>query len=392
MRITTKWILMASAIVLLAGCGTRVGGWFHKAPDEATAPAALVDFEPRLSVETLWQRNIGDGERRLGLRMAPTLAGGRVYAADAGGSLFALDAQNGQDIWRNETGLRLSSSPGVGGSLVVASSLDGDVVAYDADGGGERWRARVSSEVVSMPAVGSGLVVVRSIDGRVFGFDAADGNRRWVFERTTPALALRGKSAPLLGQGLVYVGYEDGVVVALRMQDGLRVWEQRVAEPQGRSEIERLGDIGGAMQLGVNEIYAASYGGQVMAIQAQNGQPLWATDLQSYAGLALSGRYLLAGDVDSTLWALDRTNSSSLWRQEALRNRWVTTPAVQAEHVLVGDSEGYVHWFDLPTGAPAARARVGRNPIRGAPQVSLDSIAYILDTHGQLVAYRVSRL
>lgn len=392
MRNAHKWILLASATFMLAGCGTRVGQWFSKAPDEATAPAALVEFDPRLNVETLWQRNLGDGERLLGLRMSPTLAEGRVYAADPGGSLFALDAGSGQDVWRADTGLRLSSGPGVSAGVVVAASLDGDVVAYDADTGNERWRSRVSSEVVSQPAVGSGLAIVRSIDGRVFGFDLADGNRRWVFERTTPALALRGKSAPLIGQGLVYIGYEDGVLVALRIQDGLRVWEQRIAEPQGRSEIDRIADIGGAMQLGLNEVYAASYGGQVMAVQSQSGQPLWATDLRSYSGLALSGRFLLAGDVDSTIWAIDRTNSSALWRQEALKNRWITTPAVQAEHVLVGDLEGYVHWFDLQSGAPAARARLGRNPIRGAPQVSPDSIAYILDTHGQLVAYRVSRL
>jgi outer membrane protein assembly factor BamB len=392
MRNAHKWILLAAATALLAGCGTRVGQLFTKAPDEATAPAPLVEFEPRLRVETLWQRNLGDGEQKLGLRMSPTLAEGRVYAADAGGSLFALDAGSGQDIWRNDTGLRLSAGPGVDAGVVVATSLDGDVVAYEADSGQERWRSRVSSEVVSSPAVGSGLAIVRSIDGRVFGFDLADGSRRWVFERTVPALALRGKSAPLLGQGLVYVGYEDGVLVALRVQDGLRVWEQRIAEPQGRSEIERLADVGGSMQLGLNEIYAASYGGQVMAIQAQNGQPLWATDLKSYSGVALSGRFLLAADVDSTVWAIDRTNSSALWRQEALKNRWVTTPAVQAEHVLVGDSDGYVHWFDLQSGAPAARARLGRNPIRGAPQVSTDSVAYILDTQGQLVAYRVSRL
>lgn len=392
MRNAHKWILLASATVLLAGCNTRVGQIFSKTPDEATAPAALVEFEPRLSVETLWQRNLGDGERDLGLRMSPTLAEGRVYAADAGGSLFALDAGSGQDIWRADTDLRLSSAPGVGAGVVVAASMDGDVVAFDADTGAERWRSRVSSEVVSRPAVGSGVVVLRSIDGRVFALGLADGERRWIFERTTPALSLRAQSAPLMAQDLVYIGYEDGVMVALRVQDGLRVWEQRIAEPQGRSEMERLADVGGDMQLGLNEVYAASYGGQVMAIQAQNGQPLWATELQSYSGLALSGRYLLASDVDSTVWAIDRTNSSPLWRQEALKNRWVTTPAVQAEHVLVGDEEGYVHWFDLQSGAPAARARLSRNPIRGAPQVSPDSIAYVVDTRGQLVAYRVSRL
>ncbi|MCX8018301.1 MAG: PQQ-binding-like beta-propeller repeat protein, partial [Rhodocyclaceae bacterium] len=53
------------------------------------------------------------------------------------------------------------------------------------------WQARVSSEVLAAPAVAGDLVAVRSIDARIFGLDAADGKRRWVYQRSTPALALR---------------------------------------------------------------------------------------------------------------------------------------------------------------------------------------------------------
>lgn len=392
MRSVKTMIALVLAASLLAGCGTRLGQVFsgERGTPRVGDPAELTDFEPRLDVQTVWSRNLGSGERRLGLRMGPTLADGRVYAADVDGALFALDAATGGDIWRIQTDLPLSSAPGAGGGAVVAVSSNGDVVAYEADSGEERWRARVPSAVLAAPLVAQGTAVVRAANGRISGFDLATGQRRWIFERQVPALTLRGTSSPALGQGVAYVGYEDGMLVALRLQDGLRVWEQRVAEPEGRTEIDRMADIAGEVQVGLGEVFAASYGGQVMALQAQSGQPLWARDIQSYAGLALTGRSLLVGDATSTVWALDRNSSSALWQQDALANRFLTSPAVQGGHVVVGDLEGYVHWLNLETGELAARTRLSRRAIRATPRVSSDGIAYVVDTRGQLVAYRVS--
>lgn len=392
MRSVKTLIALVLAASLLAGCNTRVGQILsgERGTPRVGDPAELTDFEPRLDVQQVWSRNLGSGERRLGLRMGPTLADGRVYAADVDGALFALDAATGNDIWQVRTDLALSSAPGVGSGVVVAVSSDGDVVAFDAASGQERWRARVPAPVLATPLVAQGVAVVRAADGRISSFDLGTGERRWLFERQVPALTLRGTSAPALGQGVAYVGYEDGMLVALRLQDGLRVWEQRISEPDGRTEIDRMADIAGEVQVGLGEVYAASYGGQVMALQVQSGQPLWARDIQSYAGLALTGRSLLVGDSTSTVWALDRNSGSAFWQQDALANRYLTSPAVQGGHVLVGDLEGYVHWLNLDTGELAARTRLSRRAIRATPRVSSDGIAYVVDTRGQLVAYRVS--
>ncbi len=377
-------------VIGLAGCNT-IKGWFGKGDKTAEAgePAELVDFEPAFKPERLWRESIGKGEQRLWLRQAPAVAEGRVYTADASGRVKALALETGREVWAVKSKLRYSTSPGVGAGYVVVGTMEGQVVALDADTGGERWSVRVLSEVASRPLISEGLAIVRSSDGRVYGLDLADGRRRWVFARGLPALTVRGNGAPVLGQGVVYVGYDDGTVVALRAQDGLRVWERSVAEPEGRSELDRMADVDGELAVGLDAVFAASFKGRLAALTANGGSPVWNRELKSATGVALARDRVLAVDVQGDVWALDRNNGNAVWRQDALAMRWLSSPAVQGEHAVVGDLEGYLHWLRLDSGDFVARIKHGGDPIRATPQVSPEGILVVVDTDGRLAAYRI---
>lgn len=352
-------------------------------------PAELSKIEPSVSVTRLWRQDLGKGERRLGLRQRPAVDGNRVFAADPKGNLYAFDAASGKSLWQNKTELRLSSSLGLGEDTLVVGTLDGQVVAYNPDSGSERWRAQVSSEVIAAPAIDRGLVIVRSIDGRVFAFSSTDGERRWAYDRGIPALTLRGNSTPLATEGVVLVGYDSGIIVALRGDNGTQIWEQTVGLGEGRTELQRMVDIDGDMALDQGELFAASFNTQVIALSLQQGgRPLWNRDVSSYAGIAVHGEKVLVADRDGTLWALDRGTGAALWKQESLAHRWLSTPAVQGNHVVVGDLEGYLHWFNLDDGKPSARQRLGDEPIRAALQV-VNGVLYAVTIDGELAAYRL---
>ena len=376
----------AFAILLLAGLVAGCSGASNKR-ENVQPPAELADLTPTASITRVWQKDVDKGEGRLGARQHPTSDGQRLYAASPKGRLHAFDAASGAQAWRVDTGLRLSSSPGVGEGTLIVGTLDGEVVAFNPESGSERWRARVSSEVIAAPAVGRGLAVVRAIDGRVFAFSITDGERRWVYDRGTPALTLRGNSSPVLADGLVLVGYDSGQLVALRSDDGVQLWEQAIAFGEGRSELERMVDIDGEMAYDRGEVFAAAFNAQVVGVSLDGGRPLWNRELSSYAGVALSNQTLFVADRDGVLWALDRNSGAALWKQDALQHRWLTTPAVHGSHVVVGDLEGYLHWFDIDSGLPAARQRLGRKPIRATPQVNGD-LLYAVTIDGTLGAYR----
>lgn len=404
---TARLLLLAAAISLTSGCAT-VKGWFGS-KEKPADPAALTEIAGALQTKPLWTAKLGDGHQRLGLRTHPAIEGERVFAVDDAGRVKAFNLSNGRLAWETQAvemqsfGSRvrfwrkrivengLTSSPAVGNGLVVVGGRNGEVVALDADSGRERWRAQVSSEVIATPLITSDRVVVRSNDGRVFALDPADGARKWTFERGLPSLTVRGSGAPVAGQGVVYVGYDDGTVVVLRLEDGARGWEQTVADPEGRTELDRMADIDGEIQVGLSELYAVSYHDRTMAIAANNGRPLWTRDIGSYAGLALLSDRVAVADKGGVVWALDRSNGSALWKQDALARRWLTTPAVHGDYLVVGDVEGYLHWIRSGSGELAARARLDRSLILATPQVSADGILLAQSVEGKLAAYPLPR-
>jgi outer membrane protein assembly factor BamB len=402
-----RLVLVAAIVVLAPGCST-VKGWFgNSTKSKVNEPAELTKLASPIGVSKLWSVGLGDGEGRLWLRQRPTLDGNRIYATNDDGEVVALDAGTGKGIWvanavnvertgswikfwkRKAPEAGLTGSPGVGDGLVVVGGRNGEVVAFAADSGEKKWAARVTSEVLSAPRITGGRVIVRANDGRVFGLDAADGTRKWVFDRGLPALSVRGNSSPIGANGLTFIGYDDGTLVALRDEDGLLVWEQAVAEPEGRTELERMADIDGEIVLDGDQLFVASAHDKVMALSAPTGQPLWTHDVGSYGGVAIAGDKVLVSDRGGNVWALDRATGNPAWKQNLLERRQLTSPVVQGDYAVVGDLEGYLHWIKLDTGNVVGRARVERAAVRGTPQVSPEGVLYALSNEGKLAAYRL---
>ena len=393
------------AALVLPGC-TTVRDWFRSDNAKATDPTELVDIDGARKVEKLWSESLGEGEGSLGFRQRPGFDGSTVYAVADGGALRAIDVESGDERWERDlealsnsrgwriwsAGVReggLQSSVGVGEGLVVVAGRSGALFAVAADSGEPRWEAQASAEVLAAPLVSNGLVVVRSQDGRVVGLDAVDGRQRWAFDRAIPTLSSRGASAPTAAAGLVLVGHDDGTVVALRPDDGLPVWEAPVAEPEGRSELDRLVDIDGDLVIGADAVYASSVRGMTAAISIASGQIAWTRDNGGANSIELTADGVLVADKTGTLWSLDRGTGSALWRQDGLVRRQPTGPVLAGNFAVVGDLEGYLHWFDPRTGAFVARARVGNARILATPVATPTGTVVAVTDEGRLAAYRV---
>ncbi|ASR44521.1 outer membrane protein assembly factor BamB [Xanthomonas citri pv. mangiferaeindicae] len=388
-----RFAAIALCAVAVSGCST-VRGWFgnsEKADAKALSePAKLTDITPSVTVTRLWRTSAGKGEGRLGVRQGPVVADGRVYVAAIKGGVRALDLQSGASVWRHESDLRLSGGPGVGDGLVVVGSLDGDVLALDAATGEQRWTAKVTNEVIAAPTIGQGLVLVRSNDGRVTAFDIASGERRWFWVRELPSLTVRGNDAPVLGPGFVFVGNDDGTLAALALADGRTLWEQAVAQPDGRTELERMADVDGTPVLEEAVLFASSYRHRTMALEGPSGRPLWVSDHGGSNRPALSPHRVVVTDANGTVWALDKFSGTAAWQQPALARRNLSAAAVQGDYAVVGDLDGYLHWLRLDDGEFAARERAGRDPIKGAPVVA-DGVLVVQTVDGDVSAWRLNQ-
>jgi outer membrane protein assembly factor BamB len=371
------------AILLLQGC-SWIKSWGDPEPGD---PAPLVEFEESLKVKKIWSTGIGDGMGKQGLNMAPVYSSGTLIAADYEGRLAAVDAETGRKNWELKTKQAFSGGPGIDAERIYMGTIDGRVIAYERSGGAELWNAQVSSEVLSPPVSADGLVIVRCIDGRVFGLDAVSGRRLWIYDHNVPLLALRGDADLLVRAGIVFVGYDDGGVVALRVEDGSVVWNQTIVSPEGRTELERLADIGQQMVIVASDLIVSSYKARVVSLAADSGRLLWFKEISSATGVQVDRTNLAVSEKNGDLWMLDRRNGSTLWKVDQLTNRGLTRPAFYGDYVVVGDKEGYLHWLDTEIGSFVARVRAGKKGFASAP-LSVGTTMYVLTHDGDLIAYR----
>lgn len=372
-----------TATLTLGGCFI-----FGGSDEAAEPPAELVDFEPTLKVRRVLSVDLGKGSEELRLGLAPVSDGARVYAASRNGRVWAIDPETGRRVWRTDLDLSLSAGPGLGFERLAVASSDGELVTLALADGEVLWRRRIDAEVLAPPAFDATTVVARTVDGRLIALDARSGEPRWELEQNVPSLSLRGTAAPVIAGDLVVSGFDNGRLLAVELDEGDIVWDQMIAPPSGRSDVERLVDIDGAVAAVGRDVYVSSFHGRVASIALESGQPLWARSLSSHLppGVDWSNVYVVTEEDEVV--ALSRSTGAEEWRQDALRRRELTKPVPFGSSVVVGDFEGWLHWLDARTGAMQVRVRSGNTPISGNPMVQGERL-YVQTEAGRLLAYEI---
>ena len=377
---------VAIAALLLSGCSTVTN--YLGAEANTTPPAELPDITPQVKVFELWSHSVGAGPEDLFLKLNAVVTAGRVFAADRKGRVSAFDAVSGDLLWRTNTKKPIGGGPGSGSGVVVVGTRNGDVLALSPVDGALLWKSRVSSEVLSSPKASDGIVVVRTIDGKLFGFSAIDGERLWIYDRGVPSLSLRGTSAPVIASGVAVAGFDGGRLVGIQLKTGRPLWETLVALPTGRSEFDRMVDIDGTIAIGDQTVYVVTFQGRTAAVDLFSGTILWRRDMSSHAGIGLDETAVYVTDEESHVWALDRTNSASIWRQTGLEGRNLTPPVRFKDFIVVGDFDGYIHCLRRDDGQFVGRIRVDSDGIIAAP-VATDDVLYVYGRGGTLAALQI---
>ncbi len=395
-------LIRTLAVTLLVTSIASGCSWFGGDDDEPEEikPNPLVRINEEVGLSVLWSKNIGKGAADRAIRLKPAIDSGRVYAAAAGGQVAALQASNGRVIWEQEIKDFYSKEElanaytkdldvitggvGAGGDLVVVGTASGEVVAMNQSDGSLAWRVGVSSEVLAPPLVSRNRVFVQTIDGKIAAYDAIDGSRIWLYNTSTPSLTLRGTATPILFGEFVIAGFANGRLAILDQERGLARLDQRVAVSQGASDLERLVDIDGNIELTAEgKLYVASFQGRLIGVDVQSGRLMWAEESSSVAGVGSGFGNVYLSHADSRLTAYNADSGREVWNVEDLLHRDITAPVTLGSYVAVTDYEGYIHLLAQSDGRFVGRRKVDGDGIKAGLVVESGRI-YALGDGGSL--------
>ncbi len=373
---------LIAVMLVLASCG------IFGDKDEELEPKELVKLKNTLKIKRLWSTKVGGDSEFLLVGLRPVGDGNLIYAASQDGKVAAIDPDSGKSRWKMDLEVDLAAGPGVNEGVLAVATQDGFVILMDSGSGAEQWRSFVGGEILAQPLIKDDSVVVQTIDNRLIALARFDGKKRWEIEQAAPVLTMRGASSPMLIGSLVVAGFDNGRLAAVNIDTGDIEWDSMLALPTGRSDLDRLADIDGAIAVVGQDIYAAGYQGRVASIAAESGQVLWSREISTHVGMAADWNSVYTARDDGEVIALTRSNGVETWRNDDLLRRDPTLPVPFHTTVVVGDFEGYLHFFSSIDGDAVARVRQGKKAISSDPLVVANRL-YVQSDDGSVAAYEV---
>lgn len=370
-RRAVRAFVMAAAVGALAACSSS-----PKAPQ----PAPLAPVAKLMGTSLIWSAQVGAGHAGL----QPLVAGGRVWAASASGSVVALDASSGVVAWRAELNTPLAAGVGSDGETAAVVTRENQLVALR--DGREVWRVRLNARSFTAPLVAGKRVFVLTADRSISAYDSANGARLWATTRPADPLVLNQPGA-LLAVGDSLVAGVSGRLAGFNPDNGAVRWEVPVASPRGTNEIERLVDIVGPLaRLGAS-VCARAYGAVVGCVDASRGTPVWTKPAQGTTGVHGDDRLLFGSESDGRFVAWRRDSGEPAWTIERLKHRELSAPLALGRVVAVGDNTGLVHLVSREDGSEMTRLSTDGSPVLVQPVLAGDALV-VQTRNGGLYAWR----
>ncbi|MGV3345567.1 outer membrane protein assembly factor BamB [Enterobacteriaceae bacterium LUAb1] len=364
---------------LLSGC-SLFGG-----EEDVVKMSPLPEVENQFTPEKAWSTSVGSGIGEFYSSLHPAWQDNTIYAADRFGVVKALDASNGKEKWRvdlaEKTGFfsknhsaMLSGGLSVAGDKLYAGSEKGQVYALNTSDGSIAWQTTVAGEALSRPVVSEGLVLIHTSNGILQGLDQHTGVIAWTVNLDIPALSLRGESAPTSAFGAAIVGGDNGRVSAVLMKRGQIIWQQRISQANGPTEIDRLSDVDTTPVIANGVVYALAYNGNLTALDLRSGQIMWKREIGSVRDFIVDAGRIYLVDQDDRIMGLNSDGGVTLWRQSDLLHRNLTSPVLYNGYLVVGDSEGYLHWLNTSDGRFVVQQKVDSSGFLSEPVVASDKL------------------
>lgn len=372
-RVSVLALLLCSSIAL-AGCF----GKSKKGPQPSPLPVINSSF----AIKQAWNLRMGEVNFPLVPRV---LSGNRVLLADSKGTVWMLNAANGNVLWQTALGVNLTAGVGSDGNITAVVSRDNDLIALD-EQGKEIWRKRITSQVLTPPLVGGGRIFLSAADHSILAFDASNGSGLWRQQQNTPeALVLRRDS--------VLDAYENTLILGLTSNlygvdpdTGAPRWGAAIGNPRGTNEVDRLADlVGGAARNG--DIFCACSYQNAIACVKNGGEVLWSKSSSCESGVAVDPSRLYEVESNGRIYALDQSSGNTVWVNEQLRYRHLSAPLVLGDRTLViGDLDGNVHLLSREDGSFLGRLTTNSSGIEVTP-VAVGNMLVIVTKNGTVYGF-----
>lgn len=365
-------LLLAAVVAGLAGCAA-----------DKPKPAVLETVSAQIAGRQVWNARVDSVQ----FPLAVAVREGRFFVAGTDGTVLALDAASGRELWRGQAGAKLSAGVGSDGRRAAVVTVDNELVVLDS--GARLWSTRLASRTATAPLVAGERVFVMGVDRVVHAFDALDGRRLWKFERTGEALTLAQPGVLSAYKNTLVAGV-GAALLGLDPTTGSVRWEVAVTTPRGTNEVERLNDLVGPLLRVGDKLCARAFQtavGCVAVASAERATVAWNRNAGGIQAVGGDADYVFGADGADRVSAWKAATGELVWQNERFIYRGLSAPLSAGKTVMFGDLEGQVHFLAREDGKTLLRLPTDGSPVVAQPVLS-GTTALVVTRNGGLFAFR----
>ncbi|MDF7774622.1 PQQ-binding-like beta-propeller repeat protein [Sphingomonas sp. AOB5] len=349
-----------------------------------------------------WSVQIAGGNKRERLAASPVVDENRLFVVDVEGTVTAFAADSGSKLWAVSTvkdtenkSARFGGGASVEAGRVYASNGLGDVVALDATNGNEVWRKRPGGPLRGSPTVANGQVYVVTQDNQLIALNQEDGAVVWTVSASLETQGVFGVAAPAVAQGTVVAGFSSGELNAYRYENGLSLWTDVLSRSSISTSVSSLSDIDAEPVMDRGRVYAVGQGGRMVAMDVTSGTRLWEQNVAGISTPWVAGEWIFIVTDDARLLCLSRGSGKIRWISQLKHYRnekkktnpisW-TGPILAGNRLVLVNSRGEIVSASLADGSVTSTLET-KSEVTLSPIVA-NNMLYVLDDKGRLTAYR----
>lgn len=359
----------------LAGCSALPSLPFFGSKVEKPKPADLQANPGLIGLRQAWAARVGE----VGYPLSTAVNGSIVTVAGGDGTVVALDAATGRELWRAGAGAPLSAGVGSDGSVAAVVTRDNDVVALSS--GKQLWKRKLPAQGFTAPFVAGGRVFVLAADRSVTAMDGQTGRVLWTQQRPGEALVLRQAGVMLAVGDTLLVG-QGGRLSGLNPSNGSIRFEAPIATARGINDVERLVDLVGSVSRIDNVVCARAFQAAVGCVDAARGQVLWTQKASGSQGVHGDAAAVYGTESDGKVMAWRRDSGQRLWTTDKLAFRELSAPLAVGRSVVVGDAQGHVHFLSREDGSLLNRVQPDGSAIAAAPVLAGNTLVVVTRNGG----------
>jgi len=355
------------------------------------------------AIAEAWVADAGTGSSDDGrLTAPPIIAEGRVFVLDAEGGVRAFDADSGTRLWAVDlTPEEADSEEGFGGGLaydsgtIFAATGFGTVVALNAASGEEVWTYKGPTPFRAAPSAVGGRVFAISFDNQIVALAQATGEVLWTQQGIQETAGILGSPSPAISGDTLVVPYSSGELFALRVENGQEIWNDTLTRVLSNTALANISDIAGRPVIDRDRVFAVSHAGRMVSIDIRTGERVWTRSLSGVQTPWIAGDFIFMVTTNAELLALSRRDGRIRWvtqlpRFEDPEDRdglisWAG-PVLVGDRLLVASSTGEMLAISPYNGETLGQVDIPRGTFI-APVVANKTV-YVLTDGADLLALR----